>query len=135
MRRLAPWVLALAACSSARPPSPSGPAAAADPAPVVSPAPAPAPAAPVAPAYAADIEKLCDVVRLSGAEAESPEDRRLPIATWLAANLTTTESRQFLAQIQPLDGGRKADALEAEAKRVGLAGCSLAAEWRVPVPR
>jgi hypothetical protein len=95
----------------------------------------PQPAAPTAPpsaAYARDIEKLCDVVRLSGAERESPEDRRLPIANWLAANLTTAESRKFLVQIQPLGGDRKADALEAEARRVGLSGCNLAAEWRSP---
>ena len=89
-------------------------------------------AAPPSKAYAGDIEKLCDVVRLSGAEHESPEDRRLPIANWLAANLTTTESRQFLARIQPLVGEQKADALEAEARRVGLSSCSLAAEWRLP---
>jgi len=108
-------------------------------------APSPAPAspgvatgsagAPPSTAYAGDIAKLCDVVRLSGAEAESPSDRRLPIANWLAANLTTPESRQFLAQIQPLDGAAKADALDAEARRVGLTGCALAAEWRAPPAR
>ena len=91
--------------------------------------------APPAQAYAGDIAKLCDVVRLSGAEAESPQDRRVPIANWLAANLSTTESRQFLAQIQPLDGAAKADALDAEARRVGLPGCALAAEWRSPPTR
>jgi hypothetical protein len=92
-------------------------------------------APPPSPAYASDIEKLCDVVRLSNAEIESPEDRRLPIANWLAANLTTAESRQFLVQIQPLIGDQKADALEAEARRVGLPGCALAAEWRAPRTR
>jgi len=96
-------------------------------------------AAPGAPApskeYAGDIAKLCDVVRLAGAETESPEDRRLPVANWLAANLTTAESRQFLARIQPLVGDQKADALEAEARRVGLPGCTLAAEWRQPPTR
>lgn len=85
--------------------------------------------------YAGDIAKLCDVVRLSGAEAESPEDRRLPVASWLAANLATAESRQFLAQIQPLEGANKAEALDAEARRVGLTGCALAAEWRAPPTR
>jgi hypothetical protein len=107
-------------------------------APSAPPSPTAAPAAAAPPPskeYASDIEKLCDVVRLSGAEAESPDDRRLPIANWLAANLATAESRQFLAQIQPLVGAQKADALDAEARRVGLASCSLAAEWRSPPTR
>lgn len=97
-------------------------------------APAPTSAAP-SKDYAGDIAKLCEVVQLSGAEAESPDDRRLPVANWLAANLTTSESRQFLAKIQPLVGAGKADALDAEARRVGLASCSLAAEWRAPPTR
>jgi hypothetical protein len=131
-----PPTTAPAAPAPAAPPAPA-PAASA-PAPSPDPAPtAPADPAPGAPpkAYAGDIQKLCDVVRLSGAETESPDDRRLPIATWLAANLTTAESRQFLARIQPLGGVDKADALDAEARRVGLAGCALAAEWRAPPTR
>jgi hypothetical protein len=84
--------------------------------------------------YAGDIQKLCDVVQLSGVAGNPAEDRRLPIANWLAANLTTGESRQFLARIQPLVGNDKADALEAEARRVGLPGCALAAEWRTAPP-
>jgi hypothetical protein len=106
------------------------PAAAPDPAPAA--APDPAPAAPASKEYAADIEKLCDVVRLAGVEGDRTDDRLLPIANWLAANLTTAESRQFLVRIQPMAGLEKADALDAEARRVGLAGCNLAAEWRSP---
>jgi hypothetical protein len=127
-----------APAASAPAPSPSQSPAAPPPlAPSPSPpAPSPpAPAAPVTKAFAGDIEKLCDVVRLSGAADDPADDRRLPIAQWLAKNLTTTESRQFLARIQPLVGHEKADALEAEARRVGLAGCALAAEWRqAPTP-
>jgi hypothetical protein len=80
--------------------------------------------------YTADIEKLCEVIRLSGA----PEDdaQTLTTANWLAANLTTQESRKFLVAIQPLVGAAKADALDAEAKRVGLASCSLSEIWRRP---
>ncbi len=52
------------------------------------------------------------------------------IATWLSANLETPEARAFLVQIQPLEGIPKADALDAEAHRFGLASCPLAAEWR-----
>ena len=109
--------------------------------PAAAPAPTPAPAAPAAPAgpstppskeYAADIEKLCDVVRLAGVEGDRTDDRLLPIANWLAANLTTAESRQFLVRIQPMADLEKADALDAEARRVGLSGCNLAGEWRSP---
>ncbi|MGE0395501.1 MAG: hypothetical protein AB7T06_02160 [Kofleriaceae bacterium] len=94
------------------------------------PRPVVAPAADVTKDYAADIEKLCDVIRLSGA----PEDdaQTLTTANWLAANLTTQESRKFLVSIQPLVGAAKADALDAEATRVGLASCALSEIWRRP---
>ena len=97
-------------------------------------APEPAPVAPVAPApdaagYASDIEKICDVVSRSETTGMGDE-RMVLIANWLAANLETQEARDFLVKIQPLVGTGKADALDAEAKRVGLTGCALAAEWR-----
>ncbi|HEU0035661.1 MAG TPA: hypothetical protein VFQ53_33850 [Kofleriaceae bacterium] len=82
--------------------------------------------------YARDIEKLCDVIARSGADKVPAAERTYPIATWLAANLETPESRQFLVRIQPLAGEAKAKALEDEAHRVGLSGCALAAEWRTP---
>ena len=146
MKTIACLAAALAAaagvgCRGSDPPRPSAGDLPAATAPAAPPAPAGSTtaAAPAAPPsskeYAGDIEKLCDVVRLSGAESESPADRRLPVANWLAANLTTTESRQFLVQIQPLGSTQKADALDAEARRVGLAGCALAAEWRAPPTR
>lgn len=81
-------------------------------------------------AYARDLDKLCDVVARSGGGELVGGDRQLAIANWLAANLETPESRKFLAYIQPLAGEAKAQALEAEAKAVGLPGCALAAEWR-----
>ncbi|MGE3454352.1 MAG: hypothetical protein AB7O24_04490 [Kofleriaceae bacterium] len=86
------------------------------------------PASPVD--YKADIEALCDVIQRSGAGED--DARTLTTANWLAANLKTQESRQFLVKIQPLTGIPKADALDAEAKRVGLDGCALAAMWREP---
>ncbi len=102
------------------------------------PPPAPPPVAPTAPrtdaAYADDVRRLCGVISLSGADQVPAGERALPIANWLAANLKTAESRKFLVAIQPLVGEPKAAALEAEAKRVGLPGCALATEWRVPTP-
>jgi hypothetical protein len=98
------------------------------------PRPAAAPAvvvpAEITPEYRADIEKLCDVVRLSGAGDDDAQT--LTTANWLAANLTTQESRKFLISTQPMVGAVKADALDAEAKRVGLDGCVLSALWRKP---
>lgn len=82
--------------------------------------------------YAKDIEKLCDVIARSGADQVPASERTYPIATWLAANLETPEARKFLVRIQPLVGDEKAKALEDEARRVGLPGCALAAEWRSP---
>ena len=89
-----------------------------------------APVAPPSGEYAADIAALCDCVKRSGAADD--DSRALTIANWLAANLKTPESRKFLVQIQPLAAEPKATALEAEARRVGLSGCALAAEWRTP---
>jgi len=89
-------------------------------------------AAPPGSGYAKDIEALCESVVRSGADKIEPEARTLTNPNWLAANLTTPESRQFLVRIQPLVGDAKASALDGEAKRVGLTGCSLATEWRSP---
>jgi hypothetical protein len=90
---------------------------------------APAPSDPV---YKRDIEKVCDVVALSGAAGMADNDRMFTIANWLSANLESPQTRTYLARIQPLTGNAKAEALEAEARRVGLPGCALAAEWRRP---
>jgi len=93
------------------------------------PPPAPASHAQVTDAYRADITRLCDCVHLSGADKLSG-DRSTAVAIWLGSNLATTDAHQFLVQIQPLEGEPKAQALEAEAHRVGLTGCALASEWR-----
>ncbi len=100
------FVVLLAACQNAdkaKPPAPKG--------------------------YAADIGKICDVVKLADADKD-PGARQLTIAVWLGAHLETTEAHDFLVKIQALQGAAKADALVAEAKQNGLADCALAAEWR-----
>ena len=103
-----------------------------------------APAAPVAPAapavsvspYTSDIDNLCDVMVRSGADQLAPGERQLATAEWLGSHIQTDEAHEFLVKIQPLEGNAKADALEAEAKRIGLPGCALAAEWRAtPTPK
>jgi hypothetical protein len=80
--------------------------------------------------YRADIARLCDVLVQSGADQLPAGERLLAIVQWLPEHLETQDSHAFLARIQPLEGEAKADALDAEARRVGLPGCALAAEWR-----
>lgn len=81
-------------------------------------------------AYKADIEALCDVVNRSGTADLTPGDRTMPIATWLGTNLKTQDARRFLSKIRPIKGAAKGDAIDAEAKRLGIASCPLAVEWR-----
>jgi hypothetical protein len=90
------------------------------------------PKARVSDAYRADITTLCDVVHLSGADQKPQDERWAIIAMFLGPQIKTDEAREFLVAIQPLQGEAKALALETEAKRVGLAGCALASEWRMP---
>ncbi|MBX3155868.1 MAG: hypothetical protein KF773_07705 [Deltaproteobacteria bacterium] len=128
-----------AGCQDASAPAASAPAPAAPQAQQPTPPPPPPPAvaaakAPVTEVYAADIQRLCNAVALSGAADEVTTDRMFIVAQWLGPNLRTRESREFLVHIQPLTGEPKAQALVAEARRVGLADCALAAEWRQPPP-
>jgi len=81
-------------------------------------------------AYRADITTLCDVMKLSGADQQPKEARSQVIAMYLGPQIKTTEAHNFLVAIQPLQGEKKAAALEREAERVGLAKCELANEWR-----
>ena len=80
--------------------------------------------------YRSDIENLCESVVRSGADQLPAGNHALVIAKWLGDHLQTEEAHQYLVKIQPLTGEPKAAALDAEARRVGLPGCALAAEWR-----
>ncbi|MBA3540072.1 MAG: hypothetical protein H0T79_10620 [Deltaproteobacteria bacterium] len=91
--------------------------------------PPPTRAADVTPQYANDITKLCDVVKLSKADAD-PGGQMVIVANWLAAHLETKEAHDFLVRISTLASEPKAQALDAEAHKVGLADCTLAATWR-----
>lgn len=81
-------------------------------------------------AYKQDIANVCEAVQRSGADKLPPGERVAAIAMWLGPNIHTESGHEFLVAIQPLTGEPKAAALEFEAKRVGLDGCPLAAEWR-----
>ena len=84
----------------------------------------------VAEAYRRDIARVCDVVAQSGAAEMQAGARALAIATWLSDHLETQDARDYVIRIQPLVGEAHAAALDAEARRVGLASCALSAEWR-----
>ena len=88
------------------------------------------PKAQVTDAYRTDITNLCDSLRLSGAIDQPKDERWQHLAMWLGPHITTDAGHEFLVAIQPLQGEAKAIALESEAKRVGLAKCDLANEWR-----
>lgn len=88
------------------------------------------PKAQVTEQYRADITTLCDVVHLSGADNKPKDEQWTVIAMFLGPALKTSEAHEFLVAIQPLRAEPKALALETEAKRVGLAKCELANEWR-----
>ena len=88
------------------------------------------PKAQVTEQYRADINTLCDVVRLSGADQKPKDERWTVIAMYLGPQIKTEEARDFLGAVQPLRADVKALALDTEAKRVGLPACELANEWR-----
>ena len=88
------------------------------------------PKAQVTDAYRADITNLCDSLRLSGAIDKPKDEQWQHLAMWLGPHITTDAGHEFLVAIQPLQGEAKAIALDSEAKRVGLAKCDLANEWR-----
>lgn len=116
MKRLVCAILLLGACQSDdKPAAPAAPAV---------------PAANADKAYAEDIARLCDSMKLSGADQMQKLERVAPHSKWLGENLKTEQAQKFLIGTQPLKGEAKASALEAEAKRVGLSGCALAAEFR-----
>jgi hypothetical protein len=117
-------------CSSGNSPPPASEASRQDSAPLASEASRQGSAPPASEAYRQDIARLCDVVARSGADQLLAGQRMLTVATWLAEHLETQDAHDYLIRIQPLTGEPKAAALEAEARRVGIASCALAAEWR-----
>ncbi len=88
------------------------------------------PRAQVTDAYRADITTLCDVERLSGADQKPKDERWTVVAVFLGTQIKTPEGHEFIRAIKPLPPDAYALALETEAKRVGLAKCELANEWR-----
>lgn len=103
------------------PPTPPTP-----PAPMVN---APPIEVPTATPYAADIQRICHAMHLSGADTD-PGGAQVVVANWLAGHIETPQAHDFLVEIAPLVGAAKADRLDAEAHKVGLPDCALAPIWR-----
>ena len=80
--------------------------------------------------YAGDIERLCNAMTLSGADKLPQGERMMPLAQWVAGALVTPEGKAFMLKTNQMPKGAHADALDAEATRVGLADCPLSAYWR-----
>jgi hypothetical protein len=81
-------------------------------------------------AYTQDFERLCNAEQLSGALDQPEEARTLMVAQWLGKHLETSQVHDFLVHIQRLGAADKADVLDGEAKRLGLASCPLSAVWK-----
>lgn len=81
------------------------------------------------PAYAADVERVCHVERLSGADQDETQARAVIAAEWLGRHVETQAGRDFLASLVPLAPPEKAARLRAEAARAGLEDCPTAAAW------
>jgi hypothetical protein len=81
-------------------------------------------------AYRADITTLCDVLQLSGADQKPKAEQWTAVAWFLNTQIKTNEANEFIVALKPLPPDAYALALETEGKRVGLAKCELANEWR-----
>jgi hypothetical protein len=79
--------------------------------------------------YASDIGKICDVEKLSGADAEETTARSIIAAEWLGRNIETDEARDFLARVARVGAADKARLLRDEAARVGAEACPTALAW------
>ena len=79
-----------------------------------------------------DLDRICNVMKYSGAEQDGPENYAFLTAQWLGQNLESGEGRDFLVEIAQLAAGKKGAALEAKALQVGVTECPTVALWRAP---
>lgn len=79
--------------------------------------------------YALDIEQICHAEERSGALAQDPSVRSVSVASWLAVNLVTDESRAFLGRLAAMPPAEKAATLGAEAVKQGVDPCPMVTVW------
>jgi hypothetical protein len=78
-------------------------------------------------AYRRDVERICNVLALSGADQRPAEEWLWTTSSWLGDNVVTDDGRAFMIAFKQAPA--PAQALRAEAGRVGLDGCPLADWW------
>jgi hypothetical protein len=79
-----------------------------------------------------DVDRICNAVEQSGVDKDPSANRQVFVAQWLGANIESGDGRNFLVSLARVEGEAKATLLEEQARRVGLSGCPLAAEWKKP---
>ena len=79
-----------------------------------------------------DLDRICHVMKYSGAEQEGPENHAYMTAQWLGEHLESGEGRDFLVEIAQLDAMHKVQQLEAKAQQLGVPECPTVAMWRAP---
>lgn len=109
MRPFALVVCILAACSPARPPEDESSAANEK-----------------SPAYAREIQVICDVDRLSGADPEDPLTASKTREDYLLAHIKDPDAIYFLTVFRSKDAATQAGLLAQEKTELGLKRCPLA---------
>jgi len=79
--------------------------------------------------YAVDIEQICHAEQRSGALEQDPSMRSVQVASWLASNLVTDDSRALLGRLAAMAPKQKAETLAAEAKKLGIEPCPMVTVW------
>jgi hypothetical protein len=77
-----------------------------------------------------DLEKICNVMKYSGAVEESPENHEYLTATYLSKNIESSATREFMISFSDKPVAQKADLLSARAASFGISVCPTALMWR-----
>jgi len=80
----------------------------------------------------ADLEKICNAKKLSGADQDSTGQGTYMMAQWLNTNVTSDEGHAFLVEFAKLgqDKDARRKKLQLAATQHGLADCPLINDWR-----
>jgi hypothetical protein len=81
-----------------------------------------------------DMDRICNVMKYSGAADNPDQDSTVLTAQWLGGNLESEQTREFLAGLAQKPESDKASALEQRARTFGIGTCETAAIWRKPAP-
>ncbi len=80
----------------------------------------------------ADLDRICNAKKLSGADQDSTGQGTYMLAQWLDANITSDEGHAFLIAFAKLGQDRAArrKLLEDAAAKHGIRSCPLIDDWR-----